>query len=192
MALIKCKECGKELSDQAERCPNCGYKLKEVEIPKVIVEKSNTSRTGTILCIVGGSLLLGFAIIVVIAMLMPSTTTPKENTSKSDIVINVTIGEEVDTNTQAVISYLLLIGIVSVVIIVLGLLYLKNKINKKHYTLYGISMLILSIVLSAMMTVLLNCCFLILFIAPIQCFIGSIMILSGNVKEKKNEIQTTN
>lgn len=192
MALIKCKECGKELSDQAESCPNCGYKLKEVEIPKVIVEKSNTSRTGTILCIVGGSLLLGFAIIVVIAMLMPSTTTPKENTSKSDIVINVTIGEEVDTNTQAVISYLLLIGIVSVVIIVLGLLYLKNKINKKHYTLYGISMLILSIVLSAMMTVLLNCCFLILFIAPILCFIGSIMILSGNVKEKKNEIQTTN
>ena len=89
MALIKCKECGKELSDQAESCPNCGYKLKEVEIPKVIVEKSNTSRTGTILCIVGGSLLLGFAIIVVIAMLMPSTTTPKENTSKSDIVINL-------------------------------------------------------------------------------------------------------
>ena len=192
MALIKCKECGKELSDQAESCPNCGYKLKEGEIPKVIVEKSNTSRTGTILCIVGGSLLLGFAIIVVIAMLMPSTTTPKENTSKSDIVINVTIGEEVDTNTQAVISYLLLIGIVSVVIIVLGILYLKNKINKKHYTLYGISMLILSIVLSAMMTVLLNCCFLILFISPILCFIGSIMILSGNVKEKKNEIQTTN
>ena len=24
MALIKCKECGKEISDTAERCPNCG------------------------------------------------------------------------------------------------------------------------------------------------------------------------
>ncbi len=25
MALIKCKECGKEFSDMAEACPNCGY-----------------------------------------------------------------------------------------------------------------------------------------------------------------------
>mgnify|MGYP000260335541 CR=1 FL=1 len=27
MALIKCKECGKEISDQAEACPNCGCPL---------------------------------------------------------------------------------------------------------------------------------------------------------------------
>ena len=26
MALIKCKECGKEISSQAESCPNCGRK----------------------------------------------------------------------------------------------------------------------------------------------------------------------
>lgn len=26
MALIKCKECGKELSDKAKICPNCGYR----------------------------------------------------------------------------------------------------------------------------------------------------------------------
>lgn len=26
MALIKCEECGKEISNAAERCPNCGYK----------------------------------------------------------------------------------------------------------------------------------------------------------------------
>ena len=27
MALIKCKECGKEISDQAQTCPNCGYPI---------------------------------------------------------------------------------------------------------------------------------------------------------------------
>ena len=27
MALINCKECGKELSDSAEFCPHCGYRL---------------------------------------------------------------------------------------------------------------------------------------------------------------------
>lgn len=25
MALIKCKECGKEHSNDAKRCPHCGY-----------------------------------------------------------------------------------------------------------------------------------------------------------------------
>lgn len=25
MALIKCPECGKEISDTAKSCPNCGY-----------------------------------------------------------------------------------------------------------------------------------------------------------------------
>ena len=28
MALIKCKECGKEISDTAKKCPNCGVTLK--------------------------------------------------------------------------------------------------------------------------------------------------------------------
>jgi len=28
MALIECPECGKQVSDQAESCPNCGYPLR--------------------------------------------------------------------------------------------------------------------------------------------------------------------
>lgn len=28
MALIKCPECGKEISDVAVKCPNCGYPIK--------------------------------------------------------------------------------------------------------------------------------------------------------------------
>lgn len=27
MALIKCPECEREVSDNAEKCPNCGYPL---------------------------------------------------------------------------------------------------------------------------------------------------------------------
>jgi len=27
MSLIKCEECGKDISDKAESCPNCGYPL---------------------------------------------------------------------------------------------------------------------------------------------------------------------
>ena len=29
MALIKCPECGKEISDKAKACPECGYKMKK-------------------------------------------------------------------------------------------------------------------------------------------------------------------
>lgn len=29
MALIKCPECGKEVSDTCEQCIHCGYKLKK-------------------------------------------------------------------------------------------------------------------------------------------------------------------
>ncbi len=29
MALINCKECGKEISDQAKSCPHCGMPLKK-------------------------------------------------------------------------------------------------------------------------------------------------------------------
>ena len=35
MALIKCPECGKEVSDTVKECPNCGFKLKKdfIQLP---------------------------------------------------------------------------------------------------------------------------------------------------------------
>ena len=35
MALIKCTECGKQISSRAEKCPNCGCPIKK-ELPKLI------------------------------------------------------------------------------------------------------------------------------------------------------------
>lgn len=29
MALMKCTECGKEISDKSKKCPNCGFKISE-------------------------------------------------------------------------------------------------------------------------------------------------------------------
>lgn len=42
MALIKCPECGKEISDKAVSCPNCGYPLEiySKESEKIPVQKS--------------------------------------------------------------------------------------------------------------------------------------------------------
>ena len=37
MALVKCSECGKEMSDAIKKCPNCGYKNKKKLNKKKIV-----------------------------------------------------------------------------------------------------------------------------------------------------------
>ena len=38
MALVKCKECGKEISDSVKVCPNCGYKeKKQIDKKKMII-----------------------------------------------------------------------------------------------------------------------------------------------------------
>ena len=37
MALIKCPECGKEISDQVSVCPSCGYRLKKNKLPIIII-----------------------------------------------------------------------------------------------------------------------------------------------------------
>ena len=36
MALIKCKECGKEISDKANTCPNCGNPINDDTITKEV------------------------------------------------------------------------------------------------------------------------------------------------------------
>ncbi len=41
MALIKCPECGKEISDRSEGCPNCGYPTPQfIELELKISTKS--------------------------------------------------------------------------------------------------------------------------------------------------------
>ncbi len=38
MALIKCPECGNQISDKAESCPKCGYELnKKKLLPPLII-----------------------------------------------------------------------------------------------------------------------------------------------------------
>ena len=43
MALIKCSECGKEISDKAPACPNCGMPLrsKDRRTYNIIVTREN-------------------------------------------------------------------------------------------------------------------------------------------------------
>jgi len=47
MALIKCPECYREISDKAEACPSCGYKFepKQLEITSKLIKEYNRQVT---------------------------------------------------------------------------------------------------------------------------------------------------
>ncbi len=40
MALIKCAECGREVSERAQACPACAYPLQAVTIEATALEKT--------------------------------------------------------------------------------------------------------------------------------------------------------
>ena len=73
MALIKCPECNKEVSDTAETCPHCGYRFKKpTPIPTTtyysnIVESDHKMEQiggiiGGIIGIIGGIVFLGLGV----------------------------------------------------------------------------------------------------------------------------------
>lgn len=58
MALIKCPECNKEISDQAKFCPSCGYGLNSMSVE----EKKNIKKI--VVAIIG--IIVGIILIAVI------------------------------------------------------------------------------------------------------------------------------
>ena len=59
MALVKCPECGKEISDKANSCPSCGYPINQTEMEleqdRVNIRNKNKGKN---LLTFGGILLL--------------------------------------------------------------------------------------------------------------------------------------
>ncbi len=45
MALIKCSECGKEISDKAKQCPHCGFENNIITCPECKKEIENNINT---------------------------------------------------------------------------------------------------------------------------------------------------
>ena len=67
MALIKCEECGKEISSTAKTCPYCGYKTPRTEEDSKILEQKITVYT----CLAG--------IVIGLILLLPALVALLEN-----------------------------------------------------------------------------------------------------------------
>lgn len=102
MALIKCEECGKEISDRAARCPQCGCPVEIEKNPKkepikketntenqTTTEKKTNSKWIPIAIFAGICVLLLFMIIIINKT---SNDSENQNTSK-DVVVDFYYGE---------------------------------------------------------------------------------------------------
>jgi hypothetical protein len=70
MAMVACKECGKEISSKADKCPHCGVKIKR------------TSRFAWLMAVLSGLVLLSYIMSEVNA---PSSGTTKATTKRVTI-----------------------------------------------------------------------------------------------------------
>ena len=89
MALIYCPECGKQISDKAEKCVHCGYQINEI---KVEPEKT-TKKKGNVLGTIVKAVLISFFIIIIIGLLAngsnsgsrAGTTTTSNNVNEIEL-----------------------------------------------------------------------------------------------------------
>lgn len=64
MALVKCTECGKELSDKATTCPNCGCPLGEIQETEVTATSTKSATKKKTIIVMSIAILVVLAIII--------------------------------------------------------------------------------------------------------------------------------
>ncbi len=108
MALIKCEECGKEISEEARTCPNCGAKLK--------TNRNNILKQWWFWFII--------VIIIIVTVLIIVLTNKKENTRKSKGIGSSGISKEEFDKIEVGMKH----------IEVDGIIYELSEVDDKEYT----------------------------------------------------------
>ncbi|MEE1285087.1 MAG: zinc ribbon domain-containing protein, partial [Acutalibacteraceae bacterium] len=93
MALIKCPECGKEISDTAKNCINCGYMLKEEN--KVVKKKS---KKGLFILLAIVVVILGFVLKFEISDAIEKRNDRIESQTPGEKLIVQTYCQDVESN----------------------------------------------------------------------------------------------
>ena len=77
MALFKCSECGKEISDKAERCPYCGCPIKEIK-KAALQDKVSTLKSNKKKVYIVGSIDIAFAVFALVLFFYFKDRPPSE------------------------------------------------------------------------------------------------------------------
>jgi hypothetical protein len=84
MALIKCKECGKEISDTAVKCPHCGIDRVIEKTGEATIGKQHSSSKMPLVAIVG---ILVIGVIVLIYILKSQSTNSQSTEQKPSYAV---------------------------------------------------------------------------------------------------------
>ena len=184
MALIKCKECGKEISDQAKTCPHCGYEnIKKGE--KKVTSKSNYIKTGSIVSLISCSFIVLIIIWLVVSSIVPDKyTSPNiENNQSNDFEVNVQLSPSYVEFDQ--LTFVLISLIAGLICFVITILYLSNKFkNIKVYKILLVSLAIIQFITGIFSINPLGCCGIVYLLFPTINVTGAIIAACG--KENEN------
>lgn len=102
MALIRCKECGKEMSDTVRKCPHCGYVNKERKKEQATqVKESLKSKKGLIISIV---IILVVIVVGIVVFSMIKAQKEEEARIQAEIIAN-TLNEDEKKVAKVVKEY---------------------------------------------------------------------------------------
>jgi len=109
MSLLKCPECGKDVSSTLDACPHCGYKINKkeeiikenIDKPTIVIKRNaNVPSTVSIVYIIIGLLLLIgiFGLIFLVLGIWMQSMISKNNSQAKDILYY-------DSNNNVFIAY---------------------------------------------------------------------------------------
>ncbi len=174
MAIIKCTECGKEVSDMATTCPSCGAPIAGVQSDQ---EKTHSVRSGAITGLIGA---IGLLATLGVCWAV-SEATPKKD---ADLTVTVSAPEG-----AAVVALAVMLGFaLGLVCFVIGTVR-ANKLNRKQSVVLSVLGLIGSLMIMiptfAVWNVFMLCIGWVVGWGPILMTIGSVMMLKSSLKMPK-------
>ena len=94
MAIIKCPECGREISDKAKICPNCGYAMK-----KQYNKKCGNGK------LFSGLLLNIFSMLIILVYIVSSETWLFASDRSTDSAnVHVAVTADISQNAFAIVA----------------------------------------------------------------------------------------
>lgn len=166
MALMICPDCGKEISDKASCCPQCGFLLKKGKQRKLL-------KVGAIINLIST---VSLALVFLVLELMSSADT----SIGSDGSNGITMSYELDDVSLA-LSVLIISSVIIFILSICNLAIKKKLIN----IIISLILLVVAIISGIMIIVsgfsMFICCLYWVFLfTPILNIIGSIMCTIGS------------